>query len=659
MTVPIRVLYVDDSPFDRDLVRDALTNSDLKFVLSEASNRAELETALETGQFDCVLSDLNILGYTGLDVHDAVRTRSPHLPVVILTGTGSEEFAVEAMKRGVSDYILKTPKHILRLPYSLAAVVEKTRLAEERRFAEAELRVAAGVFQASREGIMITDPEVRLTMVNPAFTRMTGYSRDEVHGRNPSLLKSGRHDAGYFRTMWDSLDRNGYWQGSIWNRRKDGTLWPAWLSITVVRDETGDVRHYAGTLTDMTEHWQASDRIRELAERISLATRAAGIGIWDFDLETRRLTWDEEVCRLYELDRTVVTGTLADWIARLHPDDATVAEAGLLTAAAGGSDWVAEFRIGRADGGFITVRSQATFLSQLGRRSARLLGVTWDISDYRNAVNAAEEARATAEAANRAKYRFLANISHELRTPMNSIIGFSEIMLTTEVNVEHREYLTLILEAGRSLLRVFHDILTISRSETKPFDVRPVLFDLREELEYTAALFRAEAVRKGLEFIVTCAPATPRQLVGDKILLRQSLVNLLSNAVKFTDRGTVSIDVEGNGHETDGTIANITFRITDTGVGIHPENKIRIFEPFEQEDNSINRRFDGTGLGLAIARKLVERLGGSITFRSEQGVGSIFQFTVRFELPRNDAKASASSLNRSQIPLDCLDPSPP
>ena len=261
----IRVLYIDDSPFDRDLVKDALSSSDKQFVITDISNRKQLEAVLEGEEFDCVLSDLNILGYTGLDVFDVVIRLSPHTPVIILTGTGSEECAVEAMKRGVADYILKTPKHIMRLPYSLSAAVEAARSASQKRESEAYLRIAASVFRASREAVMVTDPQACLTIVNPSFSSITGYSFEEVQGRNPSLLRSGRHSSEFYRSMWASITRDGYWQGEIWNKRKDGSEWPSWLSITAVRDDEGVVRHYAGVLTDMTERWQASERMKFLA----------------------------------------------------------------------------------------------------------------------------------------------------------------------------------------------------------------------------------------------------------------------------------------------------------------------------------------------------------------------------------------------------------
>ena len=155
MTSLIHVLYVDDSPFDRDLVRDALAIDDMEFLVSEASNRNDFEAALDSRNFDCVLSDLNILGYSGLDALDAVPEHDPDLPVVILTGTGSEEFAVEAMKRGVSDYILKSPKHIRRLPYTLSAVVETNRIVVEHRKAEETARQAqAELVHASRLSVL-------------------------------------------------------------------------------------------------------------------------------------------------------------------------------------------------------------------------------------------------------------------------------------------------------------------------------------------------------------------------------------------------------------------------------------------------------------------------------------------------------------------------
>ena len=140
MNQPVRILYVDDYPLDRELVRDALEKEHRGFELVEATSRADFETTLAQGGFDLVLSDFNILGFEGLQVLEAVRATGSHLPVIIVTGTGSEEIAAEAIKRGAADYVIKTPKHIQRLPHTIHTVLEKKRLEDERKRAEDSLR---------------------------------------------------------------------------------------------------------------------------------------------------------------------------------------------------------------------------------------------------------------------------------------------------------------------------------------------------------------------------------------------------------------------------------------------------------------------------------------------------------------------------------------
>ena len=172
MKDPIRILYVDDSPLDRQLVRDALEKEHGGFQVSEAASRADFEVALVKDDFDLVLSDFNILGFEGLQVLDAVHTKDTRIPVVIVTGTGSEEIAVEAMKRGAADYIIKTPKHIQRLPIAIHAALEKKYLDEERKQAEERFHA---IYENAVEGIYASTLEGRYLSVNPAAARIYGY----------------------------------------------------------------------------------------------------------------------------------------------------------------------------------------------------------------------------------------------------------------------------------------------------------------------------------------------------------------------------------------------------------------------------------------------------------------------------------------------------
>src|SRR6185503_19955644 len=172
MTDLIRILYVDDYPLDRQLVRDALEREHGGFQVTEAASRAAFEAALANGSFDLVLSDVNILGFDGLQVLEAVHARDARIPVVIVTGTGSEEVAVEAMKRGAADYVIKTPKHIQRLPITIHAVFEKKYQEEERQWAEERYRA---IYENAAEGIYQSSLEGRYLGVNPAAARIYGY----------------------------------------------------------------------------------------------------------------------------------------------------------------------------------------------------------------------------------------------------------------------------------------------------------------------------------------------------------------------------------------------------------------------------------------------------------------------------------------------------
>src|SRR4030042_317990 len=182
MNQPVRILYVDDNPLDRELVRDVLEKEHGGFELVEAASRADFETTLAQGGFDLILSDFNILGFEGLQVLEVVRSTGSHLPVIIVTGTGSEEVAAEAIKRGAADYVIKTPKHIQRLPHSIQAVLENKRLEAERQQAEEALRLSEDkfkyMFDHSFIGKSITLPSGEIN-VNKAFSDMLGYTQED------------------------------------------------------------------------------------------------------------------------------------------------------------------------------------------------------------------------------------------------------------------------------------------------------------------------------------------------------------------------------------------------------------------------------------------------------------------------------------------------
>ncbi|MGE5505938.1 MAG: PAS domain S-box protein [Actinomycetota bacterium] len=504
--------------------------------------------------------------------------------------------------------------------------IEAIRRSERRAWiAQEEARTLFRAVEQSPVAVMISDPAGTIEYINPAFTRMTGYQREEVVGRTPRILKSGEMEPSVYADLWQTISGGNEWRGEMRNRRRDGSLY--WESMTVapVRRRDGAVINYIAMKEDISEvkslrqglereHDNLRRALAAIHDGIALVTTEGGFSYVNPALEAEFGPVDGRDCRSYFEDHGPDCPSCVDCEAGAEPHR---------------HEWHS------AKTGKVYELTDTPVLTADG--STLMLQLFHDITVRKQAEEALLAAREAAELNVRSKGEFLAAMSHELRTPLNAIIGFSEIIESELLGpIQLRQYVEYahdINESGKHLLQLINDILDISRIEVGRVTLREEMIDPGALMRAAMAMVRERAQHAEVALIDEIPLGLPA-LWADERRVKQALVNILANAVKFTPPGgrvTASAAITVNG--------DLDLVVEDTGIGIAAEDIERAMRPFEQVDSGLGRRFGGTGLGLPLTRQLMDLHGARVLLDSELGHGT--RACLRFPPERIRRSAAA------------------
>jgi two-component system sensor histidine kinase/response regulator len=504
----------------------------------------------------------------------------------------------------------------------------------ERKLNEERLRKLSQAVEQSPASVIVTDLKGDIEYVNPKFSQSTGYSREEVLGKNPRILKSGLMDKRVYQEMWGALTNGGEWRGELLNKKKDGELYWEVASISAIKNQSGEITHYLAVKEDITGRKRAEEAARRETAKLAAMISGMDEGIVFADRDDKVVEVNDCFCRLMGIRRDEILGKSL-W--EIHKGSVTSQI----------KEVVARFRH-EQDSKPLSVQRPLGDAEVIMRIKAIQRDGVYD-GVLLNVINVTDlvAARRQAEAASRAKSEFLAVMSHEIRTPMNGVIGMIDLLLDGDLSAEQKEYLTLAKGSAQSLLTVINDILDFSKIEAGKLTLESVRFNLRDTLGDALRLLAGWALEKGLELTGRVHSEVPEILIGDPGRLRQVVVNLLSNALKFTDHGEVAMEV--NLLNKKGGQVELGFEVRDTGIGI-PEDKLdTVFHAFEQADMSATRSHGGTGLGLAISAQLVELMGGRMALTSVPGRGSCFSFNVKLGIPQAQAMRPKPPVETAEV----------
>lgn len=640
MEKKIRVLHIDDSLFDRQLVVDALKKDNTEFEIIDANSRESFEQRISDSNFDIVLSDFNILGFDGLQVLQAVKDKHPDLPVIIVTGTGSEEIAIQAMKMGAADYVIKSASHILGLVPTIKSVLEHKKLQDERRLALISLKESEELFRTAFEnaviGVCIIDIEGHFKSVNSTLCNITGYSMEQL--TQMTFTDITYTEDKYISSKYQSQLIAGEINKAIYEKRyihRNGRIIWVNISLGIVLSLRNKSYKFVAYIQDITERKQAETALKESKENLEIrvAERTAEllkikslldetgsiaiIGGWEFDIQKNELTWTDSTYSIYEVDYSFKP-EISSMVAFFEPETAPVLRQAIDQAIKTGKSWDLELPVITARGNKIIVRSIGKAYHE-NDEVVKIGGICQDITIIKQAEENLQKANKALEISNKELEAFTYSVSHDLRAPLRAILGFTRILqedTDKTFSDEGRKLCSDIISNAETMQKLINDLLDFSHLSQSELHISEI--DTMKLINSIYLDLTSEGIRNKTRFIINNIPP----IKGDHATITQVWINLISNAIKYSSNNEnplIEIAYEKGNNES-------IYYIKDNGIGFDNTYADKIFDVFYRLYNS--KDYEGTGVGLAIVKRVIHRHGGHVWAKGEMGKGSTFYIAL-------------------------------
>ena len=485
-----------------------------------------------------------------------------------------------------------------------------------------KLRLFSKAVEQSGNSIVITDIAGNIIYVNPHFSKVTGYSGKEVYGQNPRILKSGEISDATYKKMWQTLTGGETWRGVLHNKKKNSETYWEEATISPIVDSNNVTTAYVAIKEDISERIAITQKLREESEKLQLIVEHAGFGI--AMITDRHFSWlNQTGAEMFGYSAVQeVLGKSTEIVFSGEKDFVDFA-ANYPTTLRKGQIFKTEIQLQKADGTLFWCAVTGKHISSNLEKKSDI----WIVEDITRNIKIRDDlmqAKRSAESANAMKSQLLANISHDIRTPLHGIIGTFTIL---EKSLPTPDQHKLILQGKRTadfLSNLLNNLLDLSKIETGQFFLEKAPFSIHHLILEIGEILSSQFSDKSLAFRYTLSDELPKVVIGDALRIKQILINLIGNSLKFTEKGAISLFIDGKPENEE---VLLSCKVEDSGIGIPAENQERLFEAFVQSDNSITRKYGGTGLGLSICKELCTLMGGDIWFESVEGEGTTFFFT--------------------------------